>query len=682
MSAADDRKALDVVYLGQVFADLDGAHSGDDTTLDVVFLAEPIGTTGTGSLTTDSTATTSQAQSASVAGFIGPPAPLDATVTTSQGQHVAAIQPLDVAIATSQGQHGAASAQAASAVAGSTSQAQGSNAAATTATPWALVRRDLLDVTYGPSGVDGFSDALPAAEVIAGNHILLAVQHDMAATASVTDTAGNTYVATSEVGLSTGTAHLRWFYCLNALGHSANVITVSWDADVSGGGRVLTALHVQSPGPAAFDHLAQNVTNTASTSISAGPFNTAGPGFIAAAVVSVSYDTEATWTNGMAFTTPRSTYFYGTGTRITSAAQSATSVGITGTTVSSRRLLSAVSIVEGVPGASVGTRQGQTSSAAAAASFGTSTVSATTSQAQHSAASAATSAAGQAATSQAQQAAASATLSASSAASSAQAQTGSAQAGVASDTGASTAQAQASSADAGVSLDTSAQLAQAQAASGQLDSVVEAFASTASAQQASGALASAYVLDVATYQGQSSEAQAGVSADAQATTAQGQGSAAVAGIAADTSAATDQKQRVHAQVRAESVNTTESGQVQHVAGVLGLSSDAPSATRQGQHADLLAGVASDLQVESGQAQHIGDGNRLAVGVDAVVTTAQERQHTKGVLAQFLPQPGTLTAGARRLHPELSGTVQARPALAAPNRMRASLSGRIDLRPDR
>jgi hypothetical protein len=668
-----DLLSLDIAFEGLPFDDTGPAES---TSLDLAFEGLPFTPLG--------------------------PAVIDATVATSQAQHVLSAAPLATSVATSQAQAGSAAAMGSWVVSASSSQAQGASAAATVANPWALLRRDITELNIGYTAADGFSDVMAASEVIAGNHILLAVQHDVVASATVTDTAGNTYVATTEIGFTDHYAHLRWFYCLNAIGHPSNVITVNWSADVSGGGRALTALHVQSPGPAAFDIVVQSVTNTASTSIFAGPFNTAGPGFIAAAVVSVSYDTAATWINGMAFTAPRTTYFYGTGTLITSVAQIATNVGITGTTVNSRRLLSAVSIVEADPGIRVGTKQGQTSNAAAALSGGASTVSVASAQAQSSAASAASAAAGQSASAQAQQAAAFATLACDGAASTAQAQAASvqaalfqpassgtaqaqassAQAGLASDTSTSAAQAQTTGAGAELSLDANAQLAQAQGSSGQLDAAGDASVATASVQQVAAIADSAYVLDVATAQEQQADAQAQVSSATQAGTAQEQGSSADAEVGADAVAATYQSQRVRAQVRGESVNTIESGQRQHAVGQLGLSSDGPAATRQGQQAALLAGVASDVLLATGQAEHIGDGNRLLVGIDVSVTTAQAAQHAKGALAQYTAQPGALSLATMRLHLALAGSAQAQPALQAPTRMRTALGGRVDLRPDR
>lgn len=736
--APPDPLGLDVIYLGQIFNDLDPSSSTAlNTTLDVVYLAEPIGPRGSGPITSDSTGTTRQGQTASSSAAVG----VDVLAATSQGQTVngsgTVLTAGDTSVTTRQGQSAQASggtsisagvttgqAQAASLAAGvrstttaTTSQGQTSSAQASAFTPWQLVSSAHIDSRDG-------SDSFPPFNLAAGNHVVVSVwltgytnpvdgspdtSTSRAWTLSVSDTAGNSYVGLTpvrdQVVIGYPQFPVKWqyqFYCVNALGNASNVLTVAPVSpppnpyDASHPTMFSTVTVLNSGGPAAeFGSTASAAsTNNGAGSLSL-PAMTVQPGasvLLDSASNGSTTESAPGWTLTDQFFT--SVYAYWRANN-SAATQNTTVTGDGGI-----RLLSAIAL-RNAQGIASTTRQGQTSSASVELSYDFVTSSVSTSQAQSSAASgstgvsaAITTAQGQRAqasassrlvaqvsTSQAQASSAAADVFQPGASGTSQAQSAAAQAGVSSAASSTSSQVQGVSGVAEVSLDAGVAVQQAQHATGQLAGDIGSSVTTSSAQHAAGLLASAYVLDAATSQAQQLDAQAGVESIVQGATTQGQGAAAEASVGVDTSATTDQRQRVRSQMRAEAINTVEGGQAQHASGTLGLSSDAPVATRQGQASSVQAGVAADSQVEAGQAQHIGDGNVLVVSTDAIVTTAQDAQHAAAVLEQYQPQQGTLSLGDKRVHVGLAGTVQPRIVLDAAIRVRPVLTGRVDLRPD-
>jgi hypothetical protein len=737
--APPDPLGLDVIYLGQIFNDLDPSSSIVlNTTLDVVYLAEPIGPRGTGPITTDSTGTSRQGQTASSSAAVG----VDLVVATSQGQTASGsgtvLTPGDTAATTGQAQSAQASGTTSSSASSATSQAQGaslaagvrsiatastsqgqtSNAQAGAFTPWQLVSSAHIDSRDG-------SDSFPPFNLAAGNHVVVSVwltgytnpvdgspdtSTSRAWTLSVSDTAGNSYVGLTpvrdQVVIGYPQFPVKWqyqFYCVNALGNASNVLTVAPVSpppnpyDASHPTMFSTVTVLNSGGPAAeFGSTASAAsTNNGAGSLSL-PAMTVQPGasvLLDSASNGSTTESAPGWTLTDQFFT--SVYAYWRANN-SAATQNTTVTGDGGI-----RLLSAIAL-RNAQGIASTTRQGQTSSASVEISLDFVTSSASTSQAQSGSAVAATAADTTTGTAQAQRtaASASATLLVSSSTSqaqassatgdvfqpgasgSAQAQTTAAQAIVASTASSTSSQAQHQSGVAEVTLDANGAGQQAQHAAGHLAGEIGSSATTASAQRAAGQLANAFIADAATAQAQQVDAQAGVASPAVGATSQGQRAAAESAVGTDTSATTEQRQRVRAAMRGEAVNTVESGQVQRASGGLALSSDAPAATRQGQSSSTQVGVAADTQIEAGQAQHIGDGNVLVVATDAVVTTAQAAQHAAGVLEQYQPRPGMLSLDTKRLHPALAGTPHPWTSLDGANRVRPALSGRVDLRPER
>jgi hypothetical protein len=617
------------------------------------------------------TVTTSQGQSSSAsaaATSVG-----DVVATTRQGQtaSAAASTGVSASVATSQGQHGAASASVSSATSASTSQAQGSSAQASAVTPWVLLDRVFQeddDYTYTQS-------VMPARDVADGTQILVGVYNRMWYTPqSVTDTAGNTYqLITSVADVAGHGASVSWYAALNVPAATANVITVEFGVTL--GPRYQVVYYVQSPSLAQIDASATKINTAESYTIATPAIATSGAGFMAMAATTDWGDYISSISP--AFTVTQAEGGYGCdGYRINNAVLASTPVSYTGDGYG-RRVMGVASLTDQT-GLAGRTRQAQESSAAASVGAGSAITSA---QGQHAAATAGARLVANAATAQGQSSSAQANVFQPGQTATSQGQTSTAEAGVSAAASAASSQAQQAAVAAEVSLDASATSAQAQSAIGQLGLSLDASAGTASAQRTSAAIASAYVAEVMTLQGQQVTAVAGVDSPTVVATGQGQGAAAECAVSIEASAFTGHRQRVRAQARAEAVNTVESGQAQVTGGVLGLSSDAPASTMQGQTSALQAGVAADSQIQLGQVQHIGDGNLLVVGVDVAVQTAQDRQSARGVLEHYVPKPGSLTLGAKRLHPVLAGTTELHTALDAPTRVRAVLSGRADLRPD-
>jgi hypothetical protein len=684
-----DLLSLDTAFEGQPFADT-GRESS--TSLDLAFEGQPFTCYGG--------------------------AVVDATVTTSQAQHAIAAPPVVGTVATSQGQSSAAIVGLGWNVTATTSQGQSAQAQAKAHTPWQLVT-----AAHGDSR--NADPTIPAFTLASGNHVVVSVfcgaytnradgtvdmSTSRAWTLAVSDSAGNTYVGLTPVRdqvVASPQFSVSWlyqFYCVNAVGSAANTVTVTpvsgpSDAYSSASPTLVSSVSVLSSSgvSAEFDAIASagsSSNNAVSLSL---PATAVQPGatvlFDFAGNGNNTESAGSGWTAADNYIDAWFTYWRPNNQPAT---QTVTVTGNGGI-----RLLSGLSLrnAQGIVGT---TRQGQTSNASVEAITTVITSSATTAQGQHGAATGATAADTTVGTAQGQHTAASSGATLQATGTTAQAQAASALAGLFQPASSGTAQAQAASAQANVavdgatataqvqqgdaqgelSLDVAVTASQAQQQGAVLDTGAALSVQTSAVQQAAGQLASAYVADVLTAQEQDTKALAGVAIAAQVGSAQAQGASADAATGADAAVATRQYQRVRAQARAESENTTETGQTQRAVGQLGLSSDAPAATMQGQHADLLAGVASDVQATTGQAEHIGDGNILVVGVVLGITTTQAAQHTKGALAQYAAQPGTLSLATKRLHLSLAGSAQAQPALQAPNRVRTALGGRVDLRPER
>lgn len=106
----------------------------------------------------------------------------------------------------------------------------------------------IVNHSVGQNGANDTTVASAALNVTAGNLIAVfaASQEGAGSTTidSVSDTAGNTYVAGTAYGSGGGGALGRWFYAYDCLGNASNVATVTW----SGNTRYKNCLQVQISG--------------------------------------------------------------------------------------------------------------------------------------------------------------------------------------------------------------------------------------------------------------------------------------------------------------------------------------------------------------------------------------------------------------------------------------------------
>lgn len=82
----------------------------------------------------------------------------------------------------------------------------------------------LAFVSYS-EGQSGGPVVTTAMNVVAGNHLFV-MQAGGDASTACTDTAGNVYIGATQKVYG-GATKVRWWYCLNAIGHAANVTTVT-----------------------------------------------------------------------------------------------------------------------------------------------------------------------------------------------------------------------------------------------------------------------------------------------------------------------------------------------------------------------------------------------------------------------------------------------------------------------
>lgn len=158
----------------------------------------------------------------------------------------------------------------------------------------------LVNNTTGYLAASATTLALPATSLTAGNDIFVHVVTYSTATATVTDTAGNTYTALTRVA-GTGPTVSQWFYKLNAAGHASNVVTITWSSAQTF--RWASSMQFsRTGGGTAFD---VEATGTAGSfgSVTSGSFTTTGAsaGLIVAgrsafnAQTSSSYNQSITW---------------------------------------------------------------------------------------------------------------------------------------------------------------------------------------------------------------------------------------------------------------------------------------------------------------------------------------------------------------------------------------------------
>lgn len=139
----------------------------------------------------------------------------------------------------------------------------------------------------------GTSLGAAAFSATTGNHLFVHVRWEVTATTvAITDTAGNTYTALTATPSSQG-AYSQWFYCLNAAGNAANVVTATWSSSM-----VYRSVRVMefASSSAVYEQLVNN-TATASMSVSA-TYNTASAGLVLVGVAAYNGDTSTTFSAG------------------------------------------------------------------------------------------------------------------------------------------------------------------------------------------------------------------------------------------------------------------------------------------------------------------------------------------------------------------------------------------------
>jgi len=191
---------------------------------------------------------------------------------------------------------------------------------------------------YGGAGAVA-SLALPATSLTTGNHIFAHIRYESATTTvTVTDTAGNTYTGLTQT-TATGLVVGRWFYCLNATGNAANIVTFSFAAN-----RSFTwgsALQF-SRSTATFDTETSG-SATAATTVTSSSFSTAAAGLLLAGRGVFNQQTATSFNNSiahMAVTPPTDTVLnYGSvGYVLTTSPQSGITVTETGNSATNRCL--------------------------------------------------------------------------------------------------------------------------------------------------------------------------------------------------------------------------------------------------------------------------------------------------------------------------------------------------------
>ncbi len=139
---------------------------------------------------------------------------------------------------------------------------------------------------------------LTAFTATAGRTIVVTAGHETSdVTMSVTDTAGNTYVALTERAHSNGDNWVQIFYAKNITGHAANVVTITFSSAVSyraGSAREYSGLSTSAP----FE--VEDWKEEASSATCTVPAMTASGSGVIVAVYKAYNDSD--WTAGTDFT--------------------------------------------------------------------------------------------------------------------------------------------------------------------------------------------------------------------------------------------------------------------------------------------------------------------------------------------------------------------------------------------
>jgi hypothetical protein len=138
------------------------------------------------------------------------------------------------------------------------------------------------------------SIATTARAFTAGNHVFVYVAGNFigSGTIAVTDTAGNTYTALAQQRPG-GNAVSQWFYCLNATGHAANVVTATFSLSTTN--RVIRALEFSGDAPAVARAGGLFDTNVTSLTLP-DPGASVGPGSALLLGVAIASGTPASFT--------------------------------------------------------------------------------------------------------------------------------------------------------------------------------------------------------------------------------------------------------------------------------------------------------------------------------------------------------------------------------------------------
>lgn len=182
----------------------------------------------------------------------------------------------------------------------------------------------------------------PAVTTTAGNHLFVHLMWSATAatTASVTDTAGNTYIPVS-ASMSSGGANSQWFYCLNALGHASNVITQT--LSVGRAYRSVRVMEFSGTSPV-FEQLV-NAKSTTGTTLTSGAFNTAAAGLVL--VGQSNFNGETVGSFSANYTSLPVTFSYSKeGYRITTGPLTGETITYTGN-ASTNRTMDILTLVEG-----------------------------------------------------------------------------------------------------------------------------------------------------------------------------------------------------------------------------------------------------------------------------------------------------------------------------------------------
>jgi hypothetical protein len=185
--------------------------------------------------------------------------------------------------------------------------------------------------------------AAPSVATTVGNHLFAHVRWETGDTpVSVSDSAGNSYVALTASKTTNG-AHSQWFYCLNALGSAANVVTATWTAAQAY--RSIRLMEFSGTSPV-FEQLVSTQAAAGSTVMVSGSFNTAAAGLILVGVATYSSDTSASYSAG--YTGLTSTFSYSKEAyRISTGALTGEAVTYTGTNSATTRTMDILTLTEG-----------------------------------------------------------------------------------------------------------------------------------------------------------------------------------------------------------------------------------------------------------------------------------------------------------------------------------------------